>query len=64
MIQSWDDRASLHVTFSFFNPAFKAGKNKSFFASIGLLLMFYPSKSLWWDGDLNDFNILMNLYAN
>lgn len=44
--QSWGDRALLHETFSFFNAAFMAGKNKSFFASIGLLLGFYPDKSL------------------
>ena len=45
MIQSWDDRASLHITFSFFNAAFKAGKNKSFFVPIDLLLVFYSDKS-------------------
>ena len=41
VIQSWDDRSSLHVTFSFFNAAFKAGKNKSLFAFIGLLFWFF-----------------------
>lgn len=56
--QSWGDRDSLHVTFLFFRAAVRAGKNKSFFASIGLLFWFFPANHFGEMGSLMNLDIL------